>query len=335
MIELIKGSIFDSKCDLIVIPANTDGGVAPHFAEFLNESNLLSPKRKMGLGEVRMYERFSSQFTIANYIAIVASVKNGVNTTKDIMRQAFINILKLSSLNNIRTINMPLLGTGAGRLSEVQCFEVAKEVFESEKSINVKIFAFAEEHFRNISINFLEEKIENIKNPRVFVSYASANAENAKWTQKLVDILRENGVDARLDKYILKPGIDLPQWMTNEIIQADKVLLICDNFYSQKSNIRSGGVGWETMIIQGDMLWTQNDGKYIAIAREQDIDKSIPLFMKSKYALHWSSNEISNENVEELLTIIFDCDIEPELGRIPDYITKYKRKKAKKLVEAV
>ena len=46
--------------------------------------------------------------------------------------------------------------------------------------------------------------------------------------------------------------------MTNEAIQADKVILICDQFYAEKANVLKGDVGWDPMIIQGDML-TQGD----------------------------------------------------------------------------
>lgn len=69
----------------------------------------------------------------------------------------------------------------------------------------------------------------------------------------------------------------MPQWMTNELIMADKVLLICDKYYAEKADNRKGGVGWETMIIQGDMLSKQEQNKYIAILRDKDIDQSLPI----------------------------------------------------------
>ena len=139
--------------------------------------------------------------------------------------------------------------------------------------------------------------------------------------RSLVDKLRKNGVDARVDIYHLKPGFDLPQWMTNEVIIADKVLLICDKYYVAKSDSRKGGVGWEAMIIQGDMLFqNDNKNKYIAIVIEDEIDQGLPIYMKSKYAIHWREKEPSEDEFNELIFHIFDCNIEPEIGSIPKFI---------------
>ncbi len=114
----------------------------------------------------------------------------------------------------------------------------------------------------------------------------------------------------------------MPQWMTNEVIMADKVVLICDRHYMEKADFRKGGVGWETMIIQGDML-SQGDNKqkYIAIIREESPDKALPIYMKSKFAFSWGkTTAIDDEQLKELILCIFDCDTEPELGDIPAYV---------------
>ena len=87
------------------------------------------------------------------------------------------------------------------------------------------------------------------------------------WVVQLACRLRENGVDARLDHFHLKPGMDVPQWMTNELIKARRVLLVCDVHYAEKADMRKAGVGWETMIIQGDMLVQgEQNSKYIVIS---------------------------------------------------------------------
>lgn len=119
----------------------------------------------------------------------------------------------------------------------------------------------------------------------------------------------------------------MPQWMTNELIMADKVLLICDKYYAEKADNRKGGVGWETMIIQGDMLSKQEQNKYIAILRDKDIDQSLPIYVKSKYALNWVDESHIDKDFEELLLYLFDCDIDPPIGEIPFYIKKSLTKK--------
>lgn len=165
-----------------------------------------------------------------------------------------------------------------------------------------------------------------IKNPRVFISYASIDIRNREWVKDFACRLRASGVDARVDIFHLKPGQDLPQWMTNELIMADKVLLICDRYYAEKADTRKGGVGWETMIIQGDMLSHQEQSKYIAILRDNDIDNSLPIYVKSKYAFNLSDDNQFDVEFDKLLLYLFDCDLEPILGDIPLFIKEKKQR---------
>lgn len=119
--------------------------------------------------------------------------------------------------------------------------------------------------------------------------------------------------------------------MTDQIIISDKVIMICDKFYIEKSNSRQGGVGWETMIIQGDMLSSTNNDKYIAIMREgksQNNDVPLPIFMKSKYCIKLLGNEINTNSVEfkKLLISLFNCQDIPKIGNIPAEILNLLKK---------
>ena len=127
-------------------------------------------------------------------------------------------------------------------------------------------------------------------------------------------------MDARIDEFHLRGGVDLAQWMTNEVQMADKVLLICDKHYAAKANAGTGGVGWETMIIQGDMLSNPNKAKYIAIVRNTNIDESLPIYMRSKYAFVWPDEETATYGFENLLLCLFNCDLKPPVGSPPKYI---------------
>ena len=73
-------------------------------------------------------------------------------------------------------------------------------------------------------------------------------------------------------------------------------------------------------IIQGDMLSRAEQSKYIAILRDPNIDQSLPIYVKSRYALNWSACEVTEAEFNELLLYLFDCDIEPPIGEIPDFI---------------
>jgi hypothetical protein len=138
-------------------------------------------------------------------------------------------------------------------------------------------------------------------------------------SKELATFLRANGIEARLDVWYLRPGMDTPQWMSNELDLADRVLLVCDELYAQKADRRHGGVGWEIRIIQGDLLVSQEDNpdKYIPIIVTPELNAGTPKFLRGTFALHWPESgpdEVGRR--DELLRIIYNRQEEaPPLGR--------------------
>lgn len=334
MIQVIHGSIFDAKCDLLIVPCDSAGGVTRSVFENLSECGLPTHVGRIPYGKVHFRE---SRYEFAAIIGYAASVDVKTVTSKaEAISNIAREIVAYSIRNQIRIVNVPLLGSGAGGMTPIDSFEALRSAFAQADSITFNVFCFTREAYRNLSAmrELVSEELPTTP-PRVFISYTGTDKNNAAWVKSLTSVLRENGVDARLDAFHLKPGFDLPQWMTNEVIMADKVLLVCDKHYMEKADFRKGGVGWETMIIQGDMLAQgDNKQKYIAIIREDTADKALPIYMKSKYAFNWGKGEeIDSERLKELLLCIFDCDVEPDLGLVPEYI-KEKLRKTKKAEQA-
>lgn len=319
MFRLICGSIFDIKCDLIIIPCNNFGMVSPSIRLNMLQNSLPLFEKEMNPGEIYFKDNIGD-FTYASQIGFAASV----NQLELVCREEYLHsIAKQIRLyceeNFLHIVNIPLLGTGAGKISPQKSFNILKSYFESIPSITLNIFVFSNDTYNKLKIE-AKKNTNIIKNPRVFISYTSKDPDNKNWVKQLVSKLRSNGVDACIDMYDLKPGEDLPQWMTNQLIMADKVLLICDKYYAIKADSRTGGVGWETMIIQGDMLSHTKSNKYICIVRDNDIDKCLPIYVKSKYSLSCTSSDIPDEMFSALLHTLFDCNIKPPLGPIPNEI---------------
>lgn len=321
MVELVFGSIFDRKCDIIVIPCNNMGGMTETIKEDFVARGIFNTPSMEVPGKI-VFSESKGDFNNAIIIGFAISVdcfkgKSDIEFIHNICKE----LILYCKLNSLSIINMPLLGAGAGGISVEVSYEILKQYFESETSINLRIFVLSQEVY-----NQLNEKnhynYSLIKNPRVFISYTGENPDNRRWVKTLACKLRENGVNARVDMFHLKPGNDLPQWMTNELIMADKVLLICDQNYVKKADSRNGGVGWETMIIQGDMMIHTQSNKYICIVCEKNIDDGIPMYAKTKYSLQWTNSEILEDDFHELLYYLFDIDVEPELGDIPIDIKK-------------
>jgi hypothetical protein len=324
MIRIEQGSIFDAKCDLLVIPCDTNGGVTHAVFENLSARNLPTAINAVPFGKVHFLEvKFENASTLAYAAAVdfetVSSSQNAVGSVARDIRQHCRD-------NGILSVNIPLLGSGAGRLSPLESFKALFGELEGDPRTNYKIFCLDWKAYQDISVIYKPPTEPEFPRPRVFLSYAR-NDKNLQWVRGLAEYLRKNGVDARLDLFHLKPGFDMPQWMTNEVLLANKILLICDSHYLQKADFRKGGVGWETMIIQGDMLSHGDNGqKYIAIVREDAVEKALPIFLRSRFALQWGKEQPTEAQLEELLLRLFDCDTAPELGKIAPHVLEKLRR---------
>ncbi len=320
MIKIKYGSIFDEKCDLIILPCSSNGSVTRWVRSEIEKNGLPFPSYDVPFASVAFLE-VGSTYRNANIIAYASTVKAKNYSDLESIGNIVRKIKHYSVENNVSLINIPVLGTGAGGLKHNEVIELYRRELD-EISIVFNIYI----PDRDIATTFIDANImQYIRNPRVFISYAWGSSDVQEWAKSLTNKLCEHGVNARLDKYHLKPGNDMPQWMTDEIIKADKVLLICDEFYAEKANVRKAGVGWETMIVQGDMLTQGSNNKYIAISYG-NFDKSIPIYMKSKLAM--SKEEVDN-NFDNLLINVFELDVAPEIKEIPGWVIE-KIEKSKK-----
>jgi hypothetical protein len=87
--------------------------------------------------------------------------------------------------------------------------------------------------------------------PKTFVSYSWSSPEHQQWVIDLATQLRENGVDAILDKWDLKEGHDSIAFMERMVTDptVEKVIMVSDRVYAEKADGRRGGVGAEAQII--------------------------------------------------------------------------------------
>jgi len=155
---------------------------------------------------------------------------------------------------------------------------------------------------------------EQQQTARVFISHTSNTEEAIGWVKQLALFLIEQGIQARLDKFHLRRGMDLSQWMVNELALANKVIVICDQRYKRKADGRLGGVGWEMMIIQGDLANLPPDStKYQVIVRSEAIDEGLPIYLKTRYAFHAPPSDAPQSFREELLREILDLPLDERL----------------------
>lgn len=154
----------------------------------------------------------------------------------------------------------------------------------------------------------------------MFVSYSREGGEHESWVLRLAQLLRHNGVDATLDKWDLKPGADMAHFMESQIRDSDFVILVCTPTYAQKSNIPSGGVGYEKNIISAEMLQSRDlRPKFIPVLRDGDFDSAIPTYLGSKSGIDFRRSRKEEEALGELLRAIYEVPppSKPALGPNP------------------
>ncbi|WGS84329.1 toll/interleukin-1 receptor domain-containing protein [Methylomonas sp. UP202] len=324
MLKIKRGSVFDEKCDLIVLPCSSSGSVTSWVKGEIEQNNLPYPSASPPYGQLRVLST-EARYTKADYVGYAASV-NAKSTSSELVaiEQIALDLISFCKQNDCSIVNIPLLGTGAGSLDPVEVFSTYERLLGNENFI-VNTYIPEKKIYQLISqreLPYRNRDDDLIEHPRVFISYSWKDDSVKNWVFELTKTLCANGVDARLDRFHLKPGMDLPQWMTNELIKAGKVLLVCDSHYAEKADMRKAGVGWETMIIQGDMmLQGEMNTKYIVIAYG-DFEKNTPIYMKSKLGI--SKSEIDSD-INSLLQHIFEIDTAPEIGEIPEWVKKKKK----------
>ncbi len=325
--------MFEGPSDLIVVPCSTVPTVSYFVADRLRAFGLPIPTKRMAPGEV-VFRRLESAGQVAPVAAYAASV---VPRTREdaVPIEAIGRALGSFAAENpwVQQISCPLLGAGAGRLREETSVKDLLRGFSStgRDDVLLRVFVLDDSVFErlktyfNIRVSNEWERRERPNRPiRVFVSYTRTDDAHAAWVKELATFLRANGIEARLDVWYLRPGMDTPQWMSNELDLADRVLLICDELYAQKADRRHGGVGWEIRIIQGDLLASQEDNpdKYIPIIVTPELDAGTPKFLRGTFALHWPEPSLDEAGRrDDLLRIIYHRQEEaPPLGRPPSFI---------------
>lgn len=153
-----------------------------------------------------------------------------------------------------------------------------------------------------------------ILSPKVFISYSHDSPEHKSWVAELAVRLREEGVDVTFDRWDLKRGGDVPKYMERSVAWADRVLMICTETYVRKADEGKGGVGYEVMIVTGELVKDLGTDKFIPVIRQSGGGKEVPRFMATRFYINLSDGEKFNEEFEELLRELHD---EPALKKPP------------------
>ena len=155
--------------------------------------------------------------------------------------------------------------------------------------------------------------------PKVFISYSHDSPEHKQWVSELAARLRRNGVDAILDQWDLGLGDDVTRFMERGIVDADRVLVICTDKYVSKANADEGGVGYERMIVNAELVQNLGTDKFIPIIRQASGKAKTPTFLGTRVYADFTNDSQFDAEYEKLIRELYKMPIvqRPRLGKNP------------------
>ena len=122
---------------------------------------------------------------------------------------------------------------------------------------------------------------------KTFISYSHDSFEHKNNVLVLSDKLRELGIDASLDQYETNPIEGWPRWMAKEIRESTKILLICSECITKKTNnklpieVGKGGKFESHLILDQFYQDGSYNHKILPILIKNEADSFIPEFLRS------------------------------------------------------
>ena len=162
---------------------------------------------------------------------------------------------------------------------------------------------------------------------RVFISYAHEEKDPAHddRVRQLWMFLREQGIDARLDLPATEQRQDWAQWMTQEIRDADYVLVIASPEYKRRAegdaaSDQGRGVQWEARLIR-EVFYTDQDAglrRFLPVVLPGCSANDIPLWLAPTSASHYLVTDYSVAGAEKLYRLLTSQPWEtvPDLGTV-------------------
>jgi len=137
--------------------------------------------------------------------------------------------------------------------------------------------------------------------PIAFFSYSHDSQSHKAWVQDLAARLRANGIDAILDQWDLSPGQDVAAFMESSIAKADRVLVVCTETYTEKADGGAGGVGYERLVITGELVAKIDTKKFLPLVRQASDPRRLPHFLGSRLYIDFSQDADFDARADELL----------------------------------
>jgi hypothetical protein len=104
--------------------------------------------------------------------------------------------------------------------------------------------------------------------------------------------------------------------MQKGILEADRVLLVCSDTYVTKAEAGTGGVGFERLIVTGEVVQSIDTRKFIPIVRNSSGCVRVPRFLGPRLYIDFSDDQAYEARREELLRELLGAPllVKPPIG---------------------
>lgn len=155
--------------------------------------------------------------------------------------------------------------------------------------------------------------------PLVFISYSHDSSEHKEWVLELASALLNHGIDVTLDQWDLAAGQDMAAFMATGIRTADRVLLICSDTYVTKAEGGTGGVGYERLIVTGEIIGAIDTVKFIPVIKNNPSARKVPDFLGPRKYVDFTDDGQYASKLEELARVIqgAPATLKPKRGENP------------------
>jgi tetratricopeptide (TPR) repeat protein len=161
---------------------------------------------------------------------------------------------------------------------------------------------------------------------RVFISYAHDDAAHVELVRDFWLFLRSNGIDARLDLPAAEERQDWAQWMTREVRDADRIVVVASPAYRRRGEGDAGpgegrGGQFEARLIRDRFYAGQDAGleQVLPVVLQGGSADDLPLWVFPASTTHYTVADYTVAGAEPLLRVLTGQprEIEPGLGAVP------------------
>ncbi len=162
--------------------------------------------------------------------------------------------------------------------------------------------------------------------PRVLISYAHESPQHEDAVRRLWVLLRENGIDARVDLTAAEARQDWTLWMLEQVRDADHVLVVASPAYRRRADglavaDEGRGVQWEAALIRDAVYRDRAAGlrRFLPVLLPGATVDEIPLFMNPTATTHYLVTDFSVAGAERLLRVLSaqPYEVDVPLGAVP------------------